>query len=485
MDFNKLERTFSDFIINLVGPNAERDKERNDKYTIIKSIMEKSIKKEINAYIPHILTYGSYPIKTYMKDADIDITILFEDMTSHQLVTNIPFEVISNTIMIVKKAFEEFNLENNVNAFTELNIIYAEIRLLKCKYENLSLDISVNNLTGISKILFMSFIEKNFDEHINNTSLFKRTLLLIKSWAYYEGNLIGSNIGLMASYAIEVLVIYIFNNYSHLFTSEIQAFFSFFHILGEMDWDKEILHIFGTIKIESFAESLNIINEMDPNVEIDPFWYIEYESIKDYPFALNFIKVQTYVRKIQKILIEEKNNKYFPMKNMNIIDPIMGNNNLGKSINFNTYSRIRKIFQIMNKEIENIIKVRNLNDPFLYINCLLKLFKRTITHNFIDLFVEALDKPNIIINPSSNDTAHNFKCKIDAIEIEKFNTLFLKEKKKSTINYMNYDIIVNKEILKKLIEEETDLNNIFGKLSILEGGNYKEAISFFTKYGYI
>ena len=45
MDFNKLERTFSDFIINLVGPNAERDKERNDKYTIIKSIMEKSIKK--------------------------------------------------------------------------------------------------------------------------------------------------------------------------------------------------------------------------------------------------------------------------------------------------------------------------------------------------------------------------------------------------------------------------------------------------------
>ena len=85
----------------------------------------------------------------------------------------------------------------------------------------------------------------------------------------------------MASYAIEVLVIYIFNNYSHLFTSEIQAFFSFFHILGEMDWDKEILHIFGTIKIESFAESLNIINEMDPNVEIDPFWYIEYESIKE------------------------------------------------------------------------------------------------------------------------------------------------------------------------------------------------------------
>ena len=149
----------------------------------------------------------------------------------------------------------------------------------------------------------------------------------------------------MASYAIEVLVIYIFNNYSHLFTSEIQAFFSFFHILGEMDWDKEILHIFGTIKIESFAESLNIINEMDPNVEIDPFWYIEYENIKDYPFALNFIKVQTYVRKIQKILIEEKNSKYFPMKNMNIIDPIMGNNNLGKSINFNTYSRIRKIFQ--------------------------------------------------------------------------------------------------------------------------------------------
>ena len=149
MDYNKIERTFSDFIINLVGPNSERDKARNEKFLIIKKIMDKTIQAEIKEYIPHIFTYGSFPIKTYMKEADIDITIIFEDIKTHKLVLNVPFEIISNTIVILKNAFETFNFEENMNAFTEINIIYAEVRLLKCKYENLSLDISVNNLTGI------------------------------------------------------------------------------------------------------------------------------------------------------------------------------------------------------------------------------------------------------------------------------------------------------------------------------------------------
>lgn len=495
MDYNKIERTFSDFIINLVGPNSERDKARNEKFLIIKKIMDKAIQAEIKEYIPHIFTYGSFPIKTYMKDADIDITIIFEDIKTHKLVLNVPFEIISNTIVILKNAFETFNFEENMNVFTEINIIYAEVRLLKCKYENLSLDISVNNLTGISKILFMSYIEKNFDEHINNYSLFKRTLLLIKSWAYYEGNLIGSNIGLMASYALEVLVIYLFNNYSHLFTSEIQAFFSFFHILGEMDWDHEILHIFGTIKNETFLDGLKTMEKME-NIDIEPFWYLDYENIKDYPYALNFNKTLNYIQKIEKILGEEKGNKFFTIKNMNILDPVLCNNNLGKSINFHCFSRIKKVFQLVNKEIEEIIKIRNKMDPFLYINSLLKLFKRTITNNFIDLFTASLDKPSIIINPNKNDTTYNLKCTIEPQRIQQFNSLFvtLTDKDRNiignisnnkSINYDEYDIIVTKAIMDRLLSGESDINNVFGKLSILEGGNYKESLIFFTKFGYI
>jgi hypothetical protein len=41
--------------------------------------------------------------------------------------------------------------------------------------------------------------------------LFKRSIILIKAWCYYESRILGAHHGLISTYALETLVLYIFH----------------------------------------------------------------------------------------------------------------------------------------------------------------------------------------------------------------------------------------------------------------------------------
>ena len=479
MDYVKLEHLFTDFIIDLVGPNPERDNIRNLKFAMIKPIMEKALCYEFKDYIPHIFIYGSFSIKTYLKDADIDITILYEDRNTHKLVVNPSIEIINNTIMIIKKAFEDYNYEIKNESFTEINIIFAEIRLLKCKFDSFSLDISVNNLSGLLKIFYINYIDRTFENKNHNSILFKRTIILIKSWCYYEGNLMGSNIGLMASYALEILIAYLFNHYGN-FTSEVDAFNKFFIMLNEIDWENEILHLYGTINSNIFTESLSNFqsNEQELN---NPFWYISQEIEKDNNFILDVKDNSNFIQKLDKImnLGEKINNRFFQLKLMNIIDPMLYTNNLGKSINYHNFSKLKKVIQLIIQDLNLLSTIKSRNDPLLYMNFLLKLFKQTLSNHYLELFIEYLNKPKIviespIIDDSSIDSSNlNIsQIKLSKEEIEKFNNLYLlknKEKEEDnisfdSIHYENYEFVIIKEIYDKLFEDRSEILNKYFSL---------------------
>jgi hypothetical protein len=92
MDYLKLEKHFSDYIIDLVGPTEERDKFRVDKFNNIKKIICTAIENENLNLIPHVFCFGSFPLKIYLHDTDLDITVMFEDKLSNTLTTNYSFE---------------------------------------------------------------------------------------------------------------------------------------------------------------------------------------------------------------------------------------------------------------------------------------------------------------------------------------------------------------------------------------------------------
>jgi hypothetical protein len=134
-------------------------------------------------------------------------------------------------------------------------------------------------------------------------------------------------------------------------------------------------------------------------------------------------------------------------KLINILDPINNYNNLGKSINYHSNSKMKKVIIYLNQQIKIIHKIRKKGNPIFYINSLFNLFKQTLSTNFIDLFANYINSPRILSNCKFHQKKiDKKKLKIDKEEIQKFNNLFTKEKINFNINkyddeedYDNYE----------------------------------------------
>lgn len=491
MNYKKIEELFVDLILEIIAPNIEREKERNDSFSIIKEIIIKKLYSKLPDYFIYILPYGSFPAKTYLKNADIDITIFFELKSSKTIIIDIPGDFINKAFNLIKDTLEKYNKDNSCELFSDIKIIAADVRLLKFKIGSVSVDISVNNFSGMYKILFIDFIERQLGNQFNKNNLFfdnsyssnkinifRRTLLLIKAWCFYEGNLMGSNIGLMANYTLEILVIYIFNMHYEYIFNEFDAFEKFFEFMEEINLEKNVISLFGVISNLSFHQKLSAFNSdifEEENLSVNqPFWFFEnkYKDIKDkseesdvienlnkinnFKPLLKIDEVKGFINQINKIIGNvylKKEGKVINVTNydkiVNILDPLNNHNNLGKSINFHSYSKMKKIIKYMNKKLKKIQKIRRKGNPFLYINSLLNLFEVTLSNSFIHLFIKSVSNPRIICNSKylKHKAYEDAKFIIDKEKIKKFNASFS-----------------NKQIK----DDDNDNNNIYKKTDYLD-----------------
>ena len=498
MNYKKIEELFVDYILELTGPNPELEKDRDTNFNIVKGIIIDILNKKFPYYNTFIFPYGSYPMKSYLKNADIDITIFLQSKQEVNIFTEIPIEIINDMIILIKEKFERYNKESAFVLFSEIKIIMADIRLLKCKIGNISLDISVNNFSGIYKVVLIDYIENQFKNEFNRLNLFndnafsenkiqifRRTLILIKAWCLFEGNLMGSNIGLMATYALEIIVIYVFNlHYDHIY-NELDGFEKFFEIMDNFDWEKSIISLFGIFSSADYQKKLSNYNNNNCNSNNnkkgnknkninntinEPFWYLDYRKGKEINgnnvYTLNRIDINNDEdeNKIEPLLkLNEIKKLILPInksmgeiylkregriinaanfdKLINILDPLNNHNNLGKSISFHSKSKMKKIISYMNKQFKYIHKIRKKGNPFLYLNALLNLFKITLTTTYIELFNNYMNSPRLIANSELlkkyKKKEDKKRLKISIEEIQKFNNLFSPEK--MNLNQNNFD----------------------------------------------
>jgi len=71
-----------------------------------------------------------------------------------------------------------------------------------------------NLLELIGRLLYFQV-----DRKIGKDHLFKRSIILVKAWCYYESRILGAHHGLISTYALETLVLYIF----HLFHASLHG----------------------------------------------------------------------------------------------------------------------------------------------------------------------------------------------------------------------------------------------------------------------
>ncbi|KAJ6344005.1 hypothetical protein OIU76_005691 [Salix suchowensis] len=249
-----------------------------------------------------VFTYGSVPLKTYLPDGDIDLTAFIKnpnlkDTWAHQ----------------VRDMLE--NEERNENAefrVKEVQYIQAEVKIIKCLVENIVVDISFNQLGGLCTLCFLEEV----DNLINHNHLFKRSIILIKAWCYYESRILGAHHGLISTYALETLVLYIFHVFNNSFAGPLEVLYRFLEFFSKFDWNNFCVSLWGPVPISSL-----------PDVTVEP----PRKDGGELLLSKSFLEACSAVYDVFPAG-QDNQGQPFLSKHFNVIDPLRINNNLGRSV---------------------------------------------------------------------------------------------------------------------------------------------------------
>ncbi|CAM0907647.1 unnamed protein product [Alopecurus aequalis] len=270
-----------------------------------------------------VLAFGSVPLKTYLPDGDVDLTIL----------TNTPVDSDFIADVYCLLSLEENNKDAEFE-IKNIKIINAKVKLIKCVIDTVVVDISFNQWGGVSAVCFLELV----DSEIRQNHLFKNSIILIKAWCYHEENILGSSQWLMSTYALEILILQIFTIFHSSLHGPLEALYKFLDYYSKFDWKKNCLTLNGPMPMQTRFSTFTI----DFNDEL----LLTQESSKG-----------SSGRLIELPTGSHKHDVEFCWKPINIIDPVQGDNNLGNSISPENSGRIQDAFKRGALELGKILNL--------------------------------------------------------------------------------------------------------------------------------
>ncbi|MCL7037044.1 hypothetical protein MKW94_007424 [Papaver nudicaule] len=268
--------------------------------------------------------FGSVPLKTYLPDGDIDLTALS--------VPNVE-DSLANDVRVVLER-EEHNKSSEFEV-KDVQYIHAEVKLVKCLVQNIVVDISFNQIGGLSTLCFLEQV----DRRIGKDHLFKRSIILIKAWCYYESRILGAHHGLISTYALETLVLYIFHLFHSSLHGPLAVLYRFLDYYSKFDWDNYCISLNGPVNVTSLPE---IVAETPDN------------GGGELLLTEDFLRTCANMFSVSSKGIEA-NSRAFTQKYLNIVDPLKENNNLGRSVSKGNFFRIRSAFSYGARKLGRIL----------------------------------------------------------------------------------------------------------------------------------
>ncbi|TKY74120.1 Poly(A) RNA polymerase cid14 [Spatholobus suberectus] len=272
-----------------------------------------------------VFTVGSVPLKTYLPDGDIDLTAFGDNQHSED-------SLVQDVMYTLEREEKNEDAEFHVK---EVQYIEAEVKIIKCLVENFVVDISFNQIGGLGTLCFLEEV----DYLIKQNHLFKRSIILIKAWCFYESRILGSHHGLISTYAVETLVIYLFHVYSNTFAGPLEVLLRFLDFFSKFDWSKYCVSLRGPVPISSL-----------PNMKAEP----PRKNCQPLLLSKQFLYVCESSYGVMPSSQELKE-KPFVSKYLNIVDPLRANNNLGRSIHKGNFCRIKSAIAFGAKQIERLL----------------------------------------------------------------------------------------------------------------------------------
>ncbi|KAH9731626.1 NTP transf 2 domain-containing protein [Citrus sinensis] len=300
----------------------------------------------IQCFPCQVFTFGSVPLKTYLPDRDIDLGAFSDDQTLKDTWAHLVHDMLENE---EKNEHAEFRVK-------EVQYIQAEVKIIKCLVDNFVVDIAFNQLGGLCTLCFLdevrgaSTLPLNVDHLINENHLFKRSIILIKAWCYYESRILGGHHGLISSYALVTLVLYIFHVFNGSFAGPLEVLYRFLEFFSKFDWDNFCLSLWGPVPISLLPDVTAEPPRKDGGVLLLSKSFLDScrYAYADFPGG------------------QENQGQPFVSKHFNVIDPLRVNNNLGRSVskaclgsNVGNFFRIRTAFTFRAKGLARLLDCPN------------------------------------------------------------------------------------------------------------------------------
>ncbi|KAG8095935.1 hypothetical protein GUJ93_ZPchr0013g37821 [Zizania palustris] len=211
------------------------------------------------------------------------------------------------------------------------------VKIIKCLVDNIVVDISFNQVGGLCTLCFLDEV----DILIRKNHLFKRSIILIKAWCFYESRILGAHHGLISTYALETLVLYIFHVFNNCFTGPLELLYHFLEFFSNFDWERFCLSLWGPVPISSL-----------PDMSAEPPRLDGGDLLLSKPFLDKCSYSYAVTPHIQEIQYQQS----FVSKHFNVIDPLRINNNLGRSISKGNFFRIRSAFSFGARRLEKLLE---------------------------------------------------------------------------------------------------------------------------------
>ena len=181
-----------------------------------------------------VYSYGSFPLKTYLPDGDIDVGV------------RVPFhEVHSFFGKLKRRMIEESNKADPETPVRFVNFINAQIPILKVFVGNVLVDISANTIGALAAVCFFEEV----DRKLGQGHLFKKSILLLKAWTMYEARILASQNSLLSTYGLEVLVLFVINKHHKELHTPFDVFSKFLKVYSDFDWENQCVTVTGPVLI--------------------------------------------------------------------------------------------------------------------------------------------------------------------------------------------------------------------------------------------
>lgn len=335
-----------------------------------------------------IFSVGSFPTKTYLPCADIDMVLFLprdtslssgdvlgrkgggqqhytenancgdESGRSNSNVASVLLAVNQALCMVASKRGGKRGVDTP-NRFTpaceimgkpeirNVSFINARTPMVKMLVGNVVVDVTENQAGSVAASALM----EEADRFIQRNHLFKRSMLLIKAWALCETprlvgqRVLGAREGGLTSYGLSVMVLHLFSSRSSADTllHPLDVFVRFFQVFAEFDWADQCLTLDGPVPFDER-------NRVSPSMSKRGcrLWpMVEKVSVHlpsptfEKPTRIRAKRASKFVRRSDghdsasrapSAGVDSQPLAHFPRRDCNIQDPLNPLNNLGHSV---------------------------------------------------------------------------------------------------------------------------------------------------------